>query len=131
MKKLFAILAAALLLLIAVAGCGKPAFVGNEITNESEITLDFSVLNTTKTYEMNLEQGAAVNVVVENESGTINLLVTGPDGNAVYKADRASSGVFAIEIPAAGTYTFAVTGSDAAGVVSFALAEASAQPAAQ
>lgn len=117
MKKLFGlvlILAAALLL----SACG-PRFTGTETADATHFALDFTQLDGTKAHEMELGEGAIVDVVIEARSGKLDILVTGEKGEAIYQANDAESMVFSLIIRKAYTYKFIVMGEDAAGAVSF------------
>jgi hypothetical protein len=110
-------------MLFVVAGCGKQVFDGSSTGNDVQFVLDYTVLNCTKTHDMKLEKGTEVDVIIENTSGSLDILVTGSNGESIYKGDDADSGEFSIEIPEKDTYTFSVTGRKAKGSVSFKVAE--------
>lgn len=113
----------AALMIIVSAGCNNSQFVGNEVANSNLFEVDFSILNSTKIHEMNLETGDTVNVVIVKESGRMDILVTDSAGTSIYQGDDVSSGEFELIIPAAGKYSFSVKGEDAKGSVSFTVAE--------
>lgn len=108
--------------LLIFTGCGKQVFDGNRTGNDVEFKLDYSILNCTKTHDMKLEKGAVINVIIENTSGYLDILITDSNGEKMYKGDDAASGKFSIEIPKTDTYKFSVTGSNAKGSVSFKVA---------
>jgi threonine dehydrogenase-like Zn-dependent dehydrogenase len=74
------------------------------------------------THDMKLEKGAVINVIIENTSGYLDILITDSNGEKMYKGDDAASGKLSIEIPKTDTYKFSVTGSNAKGSVSFKVA---------
>lgn len=109
------ILTAALLILTA---CG-PRFTGTETADATHFALEFSQLDGTKAHEMDLGEGAIVDVVIEAEYGRLDILVSGEKGEVIYQANDAESMVFSLIIRKAYTYKFIVMGEDAAGAVSF------------
>ena len=109
------VMVAALPLLTA---CG-PRFTGTETVDATHFTLDFTELNGTKAHEMTLGEGAIVDVVIEAESGKLDILVSGEKGEAIYQDSDVESMVFSLIIRKAYTYKFIVMGEDAAGKVSF------------
>lgn len=119
MKRLYLSAVLFLFMFVIISGCSNVQFSGNSIKNPAEFTMNYSVLNRTETHEMQLKEGAKVGVVIEDKSGRLDILVTGPDGQKIYKADDAASGNFSIIIPKSGTYKFSVKGSKAKGSVSF------------
>lgn len=121
MKKLFFIIILFIATPIFTTGCKPQVFDGSSTGNDSQFIVEYSVLNTTKTHEMALEEGATVNVEIENVSGRVDILVTDSAGESIYKGDDASSGEFTIGIPKTDTYEFSVTGNKARGRVSFIL----------
>ncbi len=123
MKKVFNLLVTSLFICLALSACGHSKFVGNETSDDKGITLDYSLLNTTKSYSLTLSQGASLDVVINNQSGNLHLLVNDSKGNKLYQGDNVTSGVFSLDIPASDTYTFIISGANAAGSVSFKLAK--------
>lgn len=123
MKRFYQIIILGILIIVAASGCGRQVFNGSRTGNDKQFIMDYSVLNRTETHEMNLEQGSIVDVVIENNSGRVDILVTDADGQEIYRGDDASSSKFSLNIPKTGTYKFSVTGSKAKGSVSFKAAE--------
>lgn len=118
MKK-FSLLIILCVLVLAATGCHKQTFDGSRISNDKQFILNYSILNKTITHEMKLKQGTIIDVNIEDKSGRVDILVKNDDDKEIYRGDDASSGIFSIEIPEAGTYKFSVTGSKAKGGVSF------------
>lgn len=110
--------------ILIITGCGnEPVFNGSRTSNDVQFIMDYSILNDTMTHEMKLKEGTNVNVIIENESGRLDILVKNVDGQEIYRGDNASSGEFSLKIPKTGSYQFSVTGSKAKGGVSFKVAE--------
>jgi hypothetical protein len=122
MKKL-CILITSVILLLAAAACSVQTFSGSVTGNDDQFALNFSMLNTNKSHEINLKEDATINVDISKESGRLDILVTDAAGETVYKGDDASSGSFSFEIPKTDTYKFTVTGKKAKGSVSFLVAQ--------
>lgn len=119
MKKFSLLIILSMFILIIAAGCSKPAFNGNRTSNNVQFIVDYSVLNRAETHEMKLKDGANINVIIENKSGRVDILVADANGKEIYRGDNAASGKFSLKIPKADTYKFSIAGSDAKGSVSF------------
>ena len=122
MKKSIVLLVTTLVIVILASACSSKEFTGSETIGEAGYTIEYTTLNTTKTREVTLDKGTTIDVVVANQTGELNLLVTDSHENVVYDGNYALSGVFSIEIPETDLYTFSVTGVGAQGVVSFNIA---------
>lgn len=118
-KKNSKIIILSMAILLILFGCGKRTFDGSSTGNDEQFILDYSIMNCTKTNDMKLEKGANINVVIENESGNLDILIADSDGEKVYKGDDVTSGEFSVEIPKTDTYKVSVTGKNAKGNVSF------------
>ena len=119
MKKLTSLLLLGILVLTFSTGCGKQIFDGSRTGNDKQFIIDYTVLNKTETHEMKLNQGSKVEVVIDNKSGSLDIVVANADGKEIYRGDDAQSGQFTLEIKESGTYKFTVTGTKAKGRVSF------------
>lgn len=119
MKKIWILLLLSLLILLSAAGCAAARFDGSETADESQFTLAFTRLDGTRTHSMRLLPGDIVDVVIEKESGRLDILVASADGEVLYRADDADSMVFSLMIQKEYTYKFTVKGKKAAGAVSF------------
>lgn len=123
MKKFSILIVMIILILVLATSCKKQVFNGNRTGNDEQFIMDYSVLNKTDSQEMDLEEGTIIDVVIEDESGRVDILVTEVDGEEIYRGDDASSGSFSLEIPKTGTYKFSVKGTNAKGSVSFKVAK--------
>ncbi|MFT5873807.1 MAG: DNA/RNA endonuclease YhcR with UshA esterase domain [Clostridium sp.] len=124
MKKLSLLMILSMLIfLIATTGCKKQVFSGSCAGNEKQFLMDYSILNCTKTHDMKLEKGTIINVVIENNSGNLDIFVSDSNGEKIYKGDNATSGNFSLEVPNTDTYKFSVKGSNAKGSISFKVAD--------
>lgn len=106
-----------------ISGCdqSQSEFEGSRISDERRFILEFDVLNTTLSHEMVLDDNDIIDVVIIRKGGELDILVSGADGQPLYRADDASSSEFALEITKDGLYAFRVTGDHASGKVSFIL----------
>jgi hypothetical protein len=109
--------------LFILMGCKNQNFDGSSTGNDEQFIIDYSIMNCTKTNDMKLEKEANINVIVENKSGDLDILITDSSGEKIYKGDNATSGKFSIEIPKTDTYKISVTGKNAKGNVSFKVAK--------
>ena len=118
MKKNIGISIIILIMTLFLTACGA-RFTGEESADETHFALTFSELDGTKAHEMELSEGTIVDVVIEAESGRLDILVSGEKGEVIYQANDAESMVFSLIIRKAYTYKFIVMGENAAGAVSF------------
>lgn len=109
-----------MLVLLIFTGCVR--FNGSRTSNDAQFIMKYSILNDTKTHEMKLKEGTIIDVVIENKSGRLDVLITDENGEKIYKGDDTLSGKFSIRILKTGTYKFVVTGKKAKGGVSFKVA---------
>jgi hypothetical protein len=118
-KRLSVLMILSVLIILITAGCRKQVFSGSSTGNEKQWLLEYSTLNCTKTHDIKLEKGATIDVVIENKSGNLDILVSDTNEEKIYKGDKATTGKFSLIIPKTDIYKFSVTGSNASGSVSF------------
>lgn len=118
MKRTWILLLGTLVLLLTV-GCAKPQFEGSETADDTQFALEFTLLEGTRAHSMRLQPGDIVDVIIQKDSGRLDILVEASGGEVLYRADNADSGVFSLLIQKEYTYKFSVTGVDAAGSVTF------------
>lgn len=122
-KHIILILASVCMMLTACAKV-ETKFDGSRTGNESQLIMDFKVMNTTDSQLLELEENDIVDVEIISNSGSIYAEVTDEDGGVIYDvtvgSDEHSS---QITIPESGTYCVSVTGEKAQGCVSFIKAE--------
>ena len=123
MKKLSLLIILCMVLLFGAVGCQTQVFVGNSTSSAKQFLLDYTILNSTKTHDIKLEKGSTVNVIIENKSGNLDIIISDTNGEKIYKGDNAASGKFSLQIPKTDTYKFSVTGRNAKGSVSFKIAD--------
>ena len=91
MKRTWIVQILCVLVLLLTTGCAKPQFDGSETADETQFTLEFTQFDGTRTHSMRLQPGDIVDVVIEKESGRIDLLVSASGGEVLYRADDADS----------------------------------------
>lgn len=124
MKSLKTIVSLIIVISFLFTGCTRIEFDGSRTSNDKQFLLEYKVLNTTKTHEVELKQGDKVEVKIEDQAGSVDIQVTNMDSEKeIYRGDKASSGDFILEIRESGTYLFSVTGKKAKGSVSFLVKE--------
>lgn len=119
MKKFWVFRLLCMLVLLLASGCARAAFEGSETADETQFVLAFTLLEGTRAHSMRLLPGDIVDVVIEKESGRLDIQVASSDGEVIYQADDADSMVFSLMIQKEYTYKFSVSGEGAAGSVSF------------
>lgn len=122
-KKFSTVMILSMFLLLILTGCEKQIFDGNSTGNDEQFIIEYSIMNCTKTNDMKLERGTNINVVIENKSGHLDILITNSNGEKIYKGDDVTSGKFSVEVPKTDTYKFSVTGKNAKGNISFRVAK--------
>jgi hypothetical protein len=123
MRRICAVLLGCIAVLAAVSGCAKQTFEGTRTSDDKRFVLEYTAFTGEQAHELELQQGASIDVTIQAETGRIDIVATGPDGKEIYKGNHASSGSFALEIQQTGTYRFSVTGRRAAGGASFVAGE--------
>lgn len=122
------ILLATVVALITVAGLliftrqHETRFDGERISTSGHFALRFDRMNTVQTETMALEEGDALHVSWQIESGHVDIAIGMKGEKAVYRADDRPAGDkadFVVEIPQTGSYTITVSARKAKGQVEF------------
>lgn len=112
------ILALAVVVLCVFCGsCGKSTFDGSRVADEDGLYLSFTMLDGTEEVAITARAGESLSVRIALEAGTVDLVITAPDGTSAYTGTALTDGAFSVGLAADGTYTITVTGSRAAGTV--------------
>lgn len=80
--------------------------------------MDYKVLNTTDSQELELEKGDIVNFEVVSTEGSVDILLQKGNEEPIYKNTKIPTSAFQIEIEDSGMYTVSITGKKAKGSVS-------------
>lgn len=110
------------MLMLNLCACGtneNATFNGSKTANEEHFDIDFDILNTTYTHNLDLKEGDRIAVTVEKESGMISLLIQKEGQDAVYRGEDVEAGAFEVIINEPGTYALSITGEKAQGHVVF------------
>ncbi len=107
------------LVLLLAAGCTGAQFEGSETADDTQFSLEFTLLEGTRTHSMRLLPGDIVDVIIQKDAGRLDILVAASGGEVLYRADDADSMVFSLLIQKEYTYKISVTGKDASGSVNF------------
>ena len=119
---------AVIVALITVAGLlifthqPETQFDGERISNPGHFALRFDWMNTVQSETMALEEGDALHVFWQIESGHVDIAIGMKGEEAVYRADDRPAGDkadFVVEIPQTGSYTITVSAREAKGQVEF------------
>ncbi|WP_141107702.1 hypothetical protein [Butyrivibrio sp. YAB3001] len=107
-----------MLVLVLLCSCGNDAtFDGSKTGDANHFDIEFNVLNTSYTHELDMNEGESIDVQIEAESGDISLNIQKEDEKPVYRGNKMKSGNFKVGVESAGKYTLTVTGKKAKGHV--------------
>lgn len=108
-----------LILVLSLTACGSD-FDGSRIGNDSEFTMDYSVLNKTDSQDLVAESGDTISAKIVAVKGSVSIKIQKDNEVPIYQGEGASiPGEFDVEIDEGGSYTVTVTGKKAKGSVSF------------
>ena len=93
------------------------AFNGNMTRDKDHFDMTFEILNTSYSHELEMKEGEALEVTVDDESGNLSLLIQKDDDKPIYQGNKIESAKFQVGIETEGTYTLTVTGRKARGHV--------------
>ena len=122
------ILLATVVALITVAGLlifthqPETQFDGERISNPGHFALRFDWMNMTESETMEFQQGDALHVFWQIDSGHVDIAIGMKGEEAVYRADNRPAGDkadFVVEIPQTGLYTINVSAREAEGQIEF------------
>ena len=119
MKKNLCILCSFILILTLTA-CGT-GFDGSRTGNDSELVMDFKILNTTDSQALAAAEGDTIHAELAAKDGCLSFTIQKGDEEPFYVSEKLiGSQQFDFEINESGTYTVTVTGKMAKnGSVSF------------
>lgn len=106
------------ILFLSLTGCAQPQFDGSRTGNESQLVMEYAVLNKTETQDFTLAVGDVLAFDIVSESGTVNISVQKGDDTPIYQGNGVPTSSFEVTITDAGTYKCTVVGRQAKGSVS-------------
>lgn len=115
-KKCFLVITC-LMLIMMLTACANADFVGNSYKIGNSITMEFRILNTTETQEIDLKSGDTVRFDVTRESGQIDIAFGIMDAAPDYEGKSVETSSFTVTVHEDGRYVLAVTGSGAQGCI--------------
>lgn len=92
-------------------------FIGNSYKVGNSITIEYQVLNTSETEEIDLKSGDTVQFDVTSESDRADITFGIKDAAPDYEGKSVESGSFTVTVHKDGRYVLTVSGSDAEGSV--------------
>lgn len=119
MRKL-KILSVVLLIMLMLSACSKttPKFNGSRTGNDSQLIMDYEVLNMTESQILELEKGDTVDFVIVSKRGKVDIILQKDGENPVYQGVDVPTSTFSVNISESGSYKVTVTGNNAKGNVS-------------
>ncbi len=123
MKRMLALLLAALLCLFLTGCQEKSSLNGTKIADAGLFQLNYTLLNGQESASLHLEKGQRLRVSIQQEEGSADVTV-GIQGKApIYEGSGLENMAFTLNISETGDYLIAVKGHSARGSVSFAKEE--------
>ena len=115
-KMIFALVL--VVIMVVLGGCSGTRFDGTRTGNDSQLIIEYKVLNRTDSQLLDLQEGDILDFVVASSSGKVDILVQKDGNNPIYEGTDVPTSSFAVEVEEAGSYTVSVTGDHARGGVS-------------
>ena len=72
----------ALAVVVLCVSCGKSTFDSSRVANEDGLYLSFTMLDRSEETEITARAGEALSVQIALEAGTVDLVITAPDGTS-------------------------------------------------
>lgn len=118
MKRIIYGFGVVLLMAAMLVGCSNNAtFSGSKTGDADHFDIEFEVLNTSFSHDLELNAGESLDVTATKEAGKISLLIKCGDAEPVYQGDNLESTNFKVNINESGTYAITVSGQKAKGHV--------------
>lgn len=94
-------------------------FRGTEVKESDQYIIDFYALNDERSHDLNLVEGDTIDIKVINQSGSISLFIYHYKHDFYFDRYHVTTQNYTVPIPYTGTYTVAVAGTEASGLVKF------------
>ncbi len=109
-----------LVMCFLLTGCeGKSTFEGSMISNETELRMEYRILDKEESAELKLTEGDQIQVTISHTEGNVDVIVGQVGEEPIYKGTEQENADFILTIPETGCYLFSVTGHRAKGEISF------------
>ncbi len=109
-----------LVMCFLLTGCeGKSTFEGSMISNETELRMEYRILDKEESAELKLTEGDQIQVTISHTEGNVDVIVGQVGEEPIYKGTEQENADFILTIPKTGCYLFSVTGHRAKGEISF------------
>ena len=105
--------------MILCACSSGSTFSGSKSGDEDHFDIEFEVLNTSYSHDLDMKAGESIDVAVTCDEGKISVLIAKGDDEPAYRGNDMETSNFNVGIKDAGKYTLTVTGEDAKGHVVF------------
>ena len=109
MKKIFT----SILILVSVvsfSACNFTKFDGSRTGNESQLIMQYDVLNMTDSQKLKLAAGDILRFDVVSQSGSVDIQLQKGEEDPIYEGTDIPTSAFQVVIQDDGTYTVSVTG---------------------
>lgn len=107
-----------LILAVSFPACSSANFNGSRIGNESQLIMDYKILDSTDSQELELTAGDIVNFEIVSQSGSIDIRLQKGEKEPIYEGIDIPTSAFHVTIGESGKYTVSVTGKKSKGSVS-------------
>lgn len=112
------ILSIVMFIMLLFSACSSTKFDGSRTGNESQLIMDYKVLNKEDYQILELENGDIVDFKIVSESGKVDIVLQKDGETPVYKGVDIPTSSFSVDISESGKYKVSVTGKNAKGNVS-------------
>ena len=101
-------------------GCSEESvFDGSKTGDDNHFDIDFEMLNTTYSHELDMKAGESIDVSITRKSGNISITIAKEKDDPIYRGSDLETADFNVGIKEDGKYTLSVTGDNAKGHVVF------------
>lgn len=104
--------------LFTLTACSSTTFDGSRTGNESQLIMDYRIMNKTDSQTLELQEGDSVDFVIASESGKVNIIMQKENNEPIYQGTDIPTSSFRVEIEETGSYQVTVTGEKAKGSIS-------------
>lgn len=108
---------AIIVMLFTFSSCSLTKFDGTRTGNESQLIMEYKVLNTTDSQMLELYEDDIVDFAIVSDSGKLDIVLQKEGDEPIYKGVDIPTSSFQVVIGEAGTYKVSVTGKNARGSI--------------